>query len=164
MGRFDDLLRQKRWQACRRLGTSSPVCSAPGCVETDPIKLTGIYPTILCYEHQRVRDGLAIAEDHHVAGKRYDGFTVQLPGNDHLVLTAMSQSKGPRRCGVMDTLSRARARLGGRRKMLIQSIEWDEDTCAILDALDEYRETPAGGAMWKDFCDWWSARPRDDGE
>ena len=84
----DDVEKVKRLeQQYRRLGTRNPICAWPGCGETNPFTLTGRDPDISCYEHDLLRVGKKSYEAHHVAGKHNADVTVDVPGNDHRVLS-----------------------------------------------------------------------------
>ncbi len=73
----------------RRLGTSEPECFRSDCNERDPFALVGFHPEVLCYEHDRVANGLNPIEADHRAGQRNDPMTLMIPGNDHRVLSDM---------------------------------------------------------------------------
>lgn len=75
----------------RRLGTQTPECMRSDCNETDPFAMTGVYPEILCYEHERIADGFEPFEDDHPAGRRNDDTTLRTPGNDHRWLTDLQE-------------------------------------------------------------------------
>ncbi len=72
----------------RALGTRLPRCSRPDCDETNPFALTGIVPSILCYEHRAEENGRRWLEDQHWFGQHNDPLTSPIPGNDHRVLSA----------------------------------------------------------------------------
>jgi hypothetical protein len=70
----------------RRLGSRAPECSHPGCLERDPAALTGVFPNIACYEHDRRELGLPTWEGQHPSGEANDpDAVIPLPGNDHRV-------------------------------------------------------------------------------
>src|SRR5262245_5622290 len=71
--------------AYARLGTRDPRC--PCCGETNPFALTRADLDIVCYERAAQR----WLEDHHLAGRNNDPFTITLPGNDHRVVSARQQ-------------------------------------------------------------------------
>jgi hypothetical protein len=73
---------------CRRLGTSHPRCSVPGCDEANPFALTGVHPNELCYEHRAEQEGRTPFEGHHSAGHHNAPHKIVItPGNDHRVLS-----------------------------------------------------------------------------
>ena len=88
----DDVEKVKRLELqYRRLGTRNPVCAWPGCGETNPFTLTGRDPDISCYEHDLLRVGKKPYEAHHVAGKHNADVTVDVPGNDHRILSELQR-------------------------------------------------------------------------
>ena len=69
----------------RRFGTWSPSCCR--CGENRPAALLHAEEGIVCYEC-RINDlGRSSVEDHHIAGRRNDSFTIPLSGNDHRCVT-----------------------------------------------------------------------------
>jgi hypothetical protein len=71
----------------RALGSRTARCSHPGCVETDPFALTGVEPNILCREHAADAANRSWTEDHHPTGQHNAPETVEVPANDHGVLS-----------------------------------------------------------------------------
>jgi hypothetical protein len=78
-----------------QLGTRTPRCGWDGCDVANPFELTGVHPTIYCYEHDALRRSRPWLEDHHPAGQNNDRRTVPIPGNDHRMLSEL-QYRWPR--------------------------------------------------------------------
>ena len=71
----------RRAAARRRLG---PDARCKTCGEADELALV---TAVLCYACKARQAGRRDVERHHVAGKNNDPFTVDLPANDHRVMT-----------------------------------------------------------------------------
>ena len=78
---------KRREERYRQLGTRDPVCRWPDCGETNPFALIGYHPDISCYEHYLLRSGRKPYEAHHVAGQHNSDVKVDVPGNEHRILS-----------------------------------------------------------------------------
>lgn len=145
--------RDQTWeQRVRQLGTRTPVCASDGCQERDPFALTGTAPDIWCYECRAMRAGRATAEGHHIRGRRNDAHdVVDVPGNDHRVLSAMQAQWDTRTLRNPDAspLLRAAAALRGWLDVLTlivdRTVGW---VPAFLEALDAALVERIGARWW----------------
>ena len=153
---YEDRLADLREDRYRALGTRSPRCSVDGCLEADPLALTGAWPEITCREHVADRRGCRWTEDHHLSGQANAPETEPLPANDHAVLSAM-QSLWPRetlRNPEGSPLLRAAAAVRGwldiLRVVIDRAMRWVPAALESLDAL----LTDRHGSQWWDQLGW----------
>jgi hypothetical protein len=136
------------------LGTRTPRCCVPGCAETDPRALVGVNPNIVCYEHQHDAQSRAWLEEHHVAGRRNDPATVQIPGNDHRILSDLQQAwprdtlRNPNTSPLLRAAAALRGFLDVLRLVIERTVGWIP---ALLEALDGWLRETVGESWWKDF-------------
>ena len=150
--KFADRLEEK----VAELGTRTPHCGWEGCDEICPFMLTGADPEIRCYEHELLRLRRAWIEQHHPAGRRNDPTTVELPGNDHRVLSEL-QLRWPRetlRNPSGSPLLRAAALVRGYLDLLQLVIVLTAAVPLLLEQLDEYSVLQLGERWWDDFEAW----------
>jgi len=85
-------MERQRQQARRRLGIGiSGPCTFRNCDEADPLALHRSTEGVLCYEHQALQQNRPLLEKHHPAKREFEPeFTVPTFGNDHRVVTVMS--------------------------------------------------------------------------
>jgi hypothetical protein len=138
----------------RALGTRHPVCSHPGCTESDPFALTGVDPHVLCREHDAYRLGRSWIEQHHPAGHNNDPQTLPIPANDHGVASE-NQALWPRetlRNPDGSPLLKAAAALRGWLEILRLAVErtvgWIP---AFLEQLDAWLREQHGNGWWSDL-------------
>jgi hypothetical protein len=146
------------------LGTRSPRCSAPGCLERDPFALTGVHPRLMCAEHRNELEGRTWLEKSHTPGRRNDPTDdVPIPANDHSILSHKYQPSWPRetlRNPDGSPLLRAAAALRGWMDVLRLILE---RTCgwvpSFLERLDSWLRERVGDRWWVDFQTWRGLEP-----
>ena len=137
------------------LGTRTPRCAWEGCDETCPFMFTGVHPVIRCYEHEQIRLERPWLEDHHLAGKKNDPRTVQVPGNEHRLLSEL-QYRWPRetlRNPDGSPLLRAAAMIRGWENVLyvvMTVIAW---VPLYLEQLDVWLRKEVGPRWWETMGD-----------
>jgi hypothetical protein len=137
-----------------RLGTRTPRCVVDGCDETDPRALTGTDPFIVCYEHERLAAGRSWTEADHRAGRYNWADTVDVPGNDHRVLSDMQQAwphdtlRNQDGSPLLQAAACVRGWLDVLRLIIQRTVGW---VPTFLEALDAWLRTRLGDPWWKDF-------------
>lgn len=135
------------------LGTRSPRCTWEGCGETCPFMLTGVDPTIRCYEHELLRLGRSWLEEHHPPGRHNDPAKGELPGNDHRVLSELA-ARWPRdtlRNPDGSPLLRAAALVRGWEDMLYLVMVLLAWVPLYLEQLDAKLREEIGPRWWDGF-------------
>jgi hypothetical protein len=148
--------RADRIEARRReLGTRTPRCAAPGCREAHPEAFTGVAPNLLCREDLADAQDRSWTEGHHIAGRRNHQLVVDIPANDHAILSASQQVEWPRatlRNPDGSPLLRAAALLRGwldiLRLLIERGLGWIPP---FLEALDEQLTAHIGPKWWETF-------------
>ena len=74
-----------RERALERLGTRDPRCAA--CGEDEPIVLIQTADGVVCYECLAGASGRSPMEKHHIAGQHNSSVTVEIPANQHRLLS-----------------------------------------------------------------------------
>jgi hypothetical protein len=137
-----------------KLGTRTPTCRVEGCPVANPFALTGVDPDVVCYEHRADLKARPWLEDHHPAGRHNDPATVQLPGNEHRVLSGR-QGVWPRetlRNPDGSPLLKAAAALRGWLDVLwlimTRTVGWIPE---FLEQLDAWLQVKVGERWWDEF-------------
>jgi hypothetical protein len=152
--RYRDRLEDLREQRYRALGTRTPACVIPGCIETDPFALTGAHPNILCQEHLADRDGRSWIQGHHPSGRGNSPETVLLPGNDHAVASGLQSMWDRDTLRNLDgsPLRRAaaaiRAWMDILRLIIERTVSWVPE---CLESLDDYLCQALGPDWWEQW-------------
>jgi hypothetical protein len=146
-----DELREARYRA---LGTRSPRCSVQGCLETDPLALTGAQSNIVCEEHLADRQDNPWTPDHHCSGRANSPVMVPVPANDHAVVSKV-QSLWPRetlRNPKGSPLLRAAAAIRGWLEILRLTIDRTVGWVApALEELDRLLTKRLGEGWWREI-------------
>jgi hypothetical protein len=138
----------------RKLGTRTPTCRIEGCREAKPFALTGVDPDILCYEHRADLRSRPWLESHHPAGRHNGPVTVELPGNEHRILSGRQESWPRETLRNRDgsPLLKAAATLRGWLDVLwlIQSctVGWIPE---LLEQLDAWLRVTVGERWWDEL-------------
>ena len=138
---------KRRNRKRRRLGMRSPKCGQ--CGETDPLALV---TRTTCYECTAKANGQVPIENHHLAGRQNDPFTLSVPGNDHQILSD-SQRDWPYetlRNPTGDPLVKIAATLRGWLDLLTVAIK------RILGWIPEFLERVARYLVKALGPDWWT--------
>lgn len=150
---FADALARARDLRRRQLGTPAPKCGS--CGEGDPLALSGVSPTLRCYECLAIEQGRRAVEAHHVAGRANDpSDTVGLPGNDHRVVSALQARwdaktlRNPDGSPLLQAAAGIRGWLDVLVVILDRSVGW---VPAFLEWLDAALRLKIGPAWWCDL-------------
>lgn len=149
-------MERRRQQARRRLHIDAGQgCAFPNCSVIDPLCLTGSSEDLLCYEHRAIQQGRTPVEAHHPETKAIDpAFTVPMFGNDHRVVTVMSQTwlesiEDVRSSSIRKDL----ARLSGLLDVVRQLVDRYEKTPDQLRRVIRWLDETQPG--WQQECDEW---------
>ena len=135
----------------RRLGTRTPSCSYPGCLEREPAALVGVYPRILCYEHAQLLAGKSTREDQHPMGEANDDMTVSMPGNEHRIWDDAKRDwplrtlQNPDESPLLKASAAVRTVLDWLRLLLDRVLGW---VPRLLEALDDKLRALLGNLWW----------------
>lgn len=148
-------IEDRREERRRALGTRVPRCTQPGCDESEPLALTGTHPDILCYEHDALCKGRPWLEAHHPSGRANDETTVQIPGNDHRVLSESQNTQWPQRTlrnpdgsPLLKASAAIRGWIDVLWLILTRTVGW---VPAFLEGLDAWLRERLGPRWWEDF-------------
>ena len=140
-------------QAYRRLGTRNPKCGR--CEETAPLMLTGQDPDILCYTCRKEQQGQPPVEQHHVAGRHNDAFTVPTDPNTHRVLSDAQRDwpertlRNPDQSPLLQAAAAIRGFVDWLLVMVERCVKWIPPFLESLDA----RLTVEWGPHWWEVHD-----------
>jgi hypothetical protein len=138
----------------RQLGTDTPFCHKPDCDETCPLALTGVEPEIYCYEHDPRRRGRPGVEAHHPPGRHNDPRTIDVPANDHRVLSDLQLAwpletlRNPDGSPLLRAAAAIRGWLDVLWLIMTRSVGW---VPAFLEQLDAWLRERIGPRWWDDF-------------
>jgi hypothetical protein len=145
--------------AYRRLGTRTGQC--PHCGERDPRALTGTHSDIRCYEHDCLARGRSPVEAHHPAKWRNDRFTIDIPGNDHRILSSRQQQwpiqtlRNPDGSPLLKLSAALRGFLDILHQIIDRLLSW---AIHFLEELDAHLCHVLGNRWWEQF-DWETTWP-----
>jgi len=127
----------------------------PGCDEHDPAALTGVFPTILCYEHDRLQRGLSDFEDQHPSGRANDDdATIATRGNDHRVWDDAKRDwpdrtlRNPEGSPLLKAAAAIRSLVDWFQFVADRLLGW---IAPFLERLDEELRTTHGDTWWIAF-------------
>ena len=113
---------------------------SPGCKETDPLALTGTHPRSIATSTMLVKRRPWL-EAHHPSGRQMIRSTVEIPGNEHRVLSELQNATWPRetlRNPDGSPLLRAAAAIRGWLDLLWvvmhRTVGWVPASLEVLDA------------------------------
>lgn len=140
----------------RLLGTRTPSCRIAGCTEDDPFALNGVYPDLLCAEHAAEHVNRSPVEASHTAGRaNAPTDTVDLPANDHAVLTHAHQAGWPSETlrnadgsPLLKAAAATRGWLDVLRLIIERTVGW---VPGLLEQLDAWLRIRLGEQWWKEF-------------
>jgi hypothetical protein len=143
----------------RLLGTRTPSCRIAGCAEDDPFALTGVSPDLLCAEHAAEHADRSPVEQSHTAGRaNAPDDTVELPANDHAVLTHAHQAGWPLETlrntdgsPLLRAAAATRGWLDVLRLIIERTIGWIP---GFLERLDDWLRIKVGDRWWGEFEGW----------
>jgi len=140
--------------AYERLGTRQPECGE--CLETSPHALMKIDDLMLCYECRAKQMGSSQIEAHHVAGQHNLHTTVDLPTNDHRVLSDLQREwpidtlRNPAGSPLLRAAAALRGWLDAVSLMMDRAVGWIP---RFLEWLDGQLQS-ALGTRWWDAFEW----------
>ncbi len=146
---MDNEREKQRIKRQRVLGSNTPQCR--NCDETNPHALTGTAPNIGCYECHATAGERSPVEAHHPAGQHNAPETVEVPGNDHRVLSADQQLwptdtlRNPNGSPLLRAAAAIRGWLDVLRLIIDRTVGW---VPAFLESLDKALHGQLGNQWW----------------
>jgi len=140
--------------AYERLGTRQPRCRQ--CTETNPNALMKLDDLVACHECQARKHGRSQTEAHHVAGRHNLQVAVDLPANDHRVLSDLQRDwpidtlRNPTGSPLLKAAAALRGWLDAVNLMMDRAVGWIP---RFLEWLDGQLQD-AIGTRWWDAFEW----------
>ena len=143
-----DVLEVSRERALERLGTRDARCGS--CGVDEPIVLIQTADGVACYECLAGAGGRAQMERHHIAGQHNSSVTVEIPANQHRVLSELQRTwpEATLRNPDGSPLRQIAAALRGGLDLVHLALDFLDQIPAQIEALDVSLTRQRGPGWW----------------